>query len=165
MTLLRFRRSNYDKLSIKTGRWNSIPRNRRFCNICKNNIGDKCHYLWSVQSWKNIEKSVYHQCILNDQILKIIFIKKLAVIINLCFINIIIKRASSPVWCVQYMYTLAFCIILSVLYISLCCFIKCENKWIEMNWTAGHEFKSTSWLLTISTELIFFFENQNFPPI
>lgn len=56
----------------------NVPRNRRFCNICKNNIGDKCHYLWSVQSWKNIEKSVYHQCILNDQILKIIFIKKIS---------------------------------------------------------------------------------------
>lgn len=96
---------------------------------------------------------------------KLFSLKKLAVITNLCFINITIKRASSPVWCVQYIYTLAFCIILSVLYISLCCFIKCENKWIEMNWTADHEFKSTCWLLTISTELIFFFENQNFPPI
>lgn len=32
--------------------------------------------IYGPPSLKNIEKSVYHQCILNDQILKIIFIKK-----------------------------------------------------------------------------------------
>lgn len=34
--------------------------------------------IYGPSSLKNIEKSVYHQCILNDQILKIIFIKKIS---------------------------------------------------------------------------------------
>lgn len=34
--------------------------------------------IYGSSSLKNIEKSVYHQCILNDQILKIIFIKKIS---------------------------------------------------------------------------------------
>lgn len=34
--------------------------------------------IYGSSSLKNIEKSVYHRCILNDQILKIIFIKKIS---------------------------------------------------------------------------------------
>lgn len=96
-----------------------------------------CILSWSVQPWKNIEKRIYHICILYDQMFsffKNIFHAKyeLLYINNSCKINNIIKKwVNSPGWCVHYWYTLAFCVIFSELYFSLCCFLQYENKWIE----------------------------------
>lgn len=44
-TLLRFRTNN-QKLLIDTDGWNNLPRNQKFCNLCKRNLGDKYHYIY-----------------------------------------------------------------------------------------------------------------------
>ena len=41
----RFRLSNH-KLPIETGRWNNVPRDERYCNLCNgNHIGDEYHFI------------------------------------------------------------------------------------------------------------------------
>lgn len=99
-TLFRFRTSNH-KLPIETGRWNNVPRNQRFCNLCKNNIGDEYHYIMICPELKEYRKaylpSMYFRRPNAFKIFELFSCKKLAVINNLCkFVNIINKRFNSP---------------------------------------------------------------------
>ena len=99
-TLLRFRTSDH-KLPFETGRWNNVPRNQRFCNLCKNNIGDEYHYIMICPELKEYRKaylpSMYFRRPNAFKFFELFSCKKLAVINNLCkFINIINKRVNSP---------------------------------------------------------------------
>lgn len=108
ITVLRSRTSN-QKLPIKTCRWNNISRNQRLCKSCKSNICDEYHCIMICPALEENKKNpIYHQCILDDQM--VLFLKnhfhakyELLYINNLCNIsNIINKRFNSPGWCKHY---------------------------------------------------------------
>ena len=44
--ILKFRTSN-QYLPVETGRWNDILTEDRICSLCRNDIGDKFHYLFT----------------------------------------------------------------------------------------------------------------------
>ena len=45
-TICKLRTSNL-KIPIETGRWSNVPRNERFCNHCRDIIGNEYHYLFN----------------------------------------------------------------------------------------------------------------------